>query len=135
MATSTESSKEQVTSAKNQLMRDYGRVQAMDDAMLGAALSLFVGGSKDKVLKTQVSGKTLRLINKETDMLAEYLGFTKTKLKIKDKPVYKNGKLYIVQDLDLHIGGIWKMATKPEYLASKDTRSGTYDALLNRIGD
>ncbi|WP_076104759.1 toxin C-terminal domain-containing protein [Paenibacillus odorifer] len=107
----------------------------MDDAMLGAALSLFAGGSKDKVLKTQVSGKALRLINKETDMLAEYLGFTKTKLKIKDKPVYKNGKLYIVQDLDSHIGGIWKMATKPEYLASKDTRLGTYDALLNRIGD
>nr|WP_178944340.1 toxin C-terminal domain-containing protein [Paenibacillus odorifer] len=106
MATSAESSKEQVTSAKNQLMRDYGRVQAMDDAMLGAALSLFAGGSKDKVLKTQVSGKALRVINKETDMLAEYLGFTKTKLKIKDKPVYKNGKLYIVQDLDLHIGGI-----------------------------
>ncbi|MEK4036536.1 toxin C-terminal domain-containing protein [Paenibacillus sp. FSL L8-0493] len=135
MATSAESSKEQVTSAKNQLMRDYGRVQAMDDAMLGAALSLFAGGSKDKVLKTQVSGKALRLINKETDMLAEYLGFTKTKLKIKDKPVYKNGKLYIVQDLDSHIEGIWKMATKPEYLASKDTRLGTYDALLNRIGD
>ncbi|ETT69099.1 hypothetical protein BSK66_11685 [Paenibacillus odorifer] len=135
MATSAESSKEQVTSAKNQLMRDYGRVQAMDDAMLGAALSLFAGGSKDKVLKTQVSGKALRVINKETDMLAEYLGFTKTKLKIKDKPVYKNGKLYIVQDLDSHIEGIWKMATKPEYLASKDTRLGTYDALLNRIGD
>ncbi|MEK4103807.1 toxin C-terminal domain-containing protein [Paenibacillus sp. FSL R10-2791] len=135
MATSAESSKEQVTSAKNQLMRDYGRVRAMDDAMLGAALSLFAGGSKDKVLKTQVSGKALRLINKETDMLAEYLGFTKTKLKIKDKPVYKNGKLYIVQDLDSHIEGIWKMATKPEYLASKDTRLGTYDALLNRIGD
>ncbi|MEC0130058.1 MULTISPECIES: toxin C-terminal domain-containing protein [Paenibacillus] len=96
---------------------------------------LFAGGSKDKVLKTQVSGKALRVINKETDMLAEYLGFTKTKLKIKDKPVYKNGKLYIVQDLDSHIEGIWKMATKPEYLASKDTRLGTYDALLNRIGD
>ncbi|WP_340393600.1 hypothetical protein [Paenibacillus sp. FSL E2-0190] len=58
----------------DQLMRDYGRVQAMDDIMLGAALFLFLftGGSKDKVLKTQVSGKTLRLINKETDMLAEY---------------------------------------------------------------
>jgi hypothetical protein len=135
MATSAESSKEQVTSAKNQLMGDYGRVQAMDDAMLGAVLSVFTGGSKDKALKTQIEGKTLRLINKQTDMLAEYLGFTKTKIEIKNQPVYKNGKLYIVQDLDSHNGGVWKMATKPEYLASKKTRLGTYDALLTKIGD
>ncbi|WP_179086320.1 toxin C-terminal domain-containing protein [Paenibacillus odorifer] len=100
----------------DQLMRDYGRFQVMGDAMLGAALSLFSGGSKDKVLKTQVSGKTLRLINKETDMLAEYLGFTKTKVKIKGKLVYKNGKLYIAQDLDLHIGGICKLIQKKGYL-------------------
>ncbi|MEK4996336.1 MULTISPECIES: toxin C-terminal domain-containing protein [Paenibacillus] len=100
----------------DQLMRDYGRFQVMGAAMLGAALSLFSGGSKDKVLKTQVRGKTLRLINKETDMLAEYLGFTKTKVKIKDKLVYKNGKLYIAQDLDLHIGGICKLIQKKGYL-------------------
>jgi hypothetical protein len=35
MATSAESSNEQVASAKNQLMRDYGEVQSLNDAFLG----------------------------------------------------------------------------------------------------
>ncbi|NUU62886.1 hypothetical protein [Paenibacillus agri] len=87
MATSAESRNEQVASVKNQLMRDYGEVQSLNDAFLGAILSIYGGGGKANVLKAQVKGQTLKLINKETDMLAKYLGFTKTKIKIKDKPV------------------------------------------------
>ncbi len=34
-----------------------------------------------------------------------------------------------------HNGGVWKMAKSPEALNSKNTRMGTYDANLNRIGD
>jgi RHS repeat-associated protein len=135
MATSAESSNEQVASAKNKLMRDYGEVQSLNDAFLGAILGMYGDGGKANVLKTQVKGQTLKLINKETDMLAKYLGFTKTNIKIKNKPVYTDGKNYIVQDLDSHNGGVWKMAKKAEDLSSKNTRSGTYDALLNRIGD
>ncbi|WP_179281585.1 toxin C-terminal domain-containing protein [Paenibacillus sp. VTT E-133280] len=32
-----------------------------------------------------------------------------------------DGKNYIVLDLDSHIGRVWKIATKPEYLPSKNS--------------
>ncbi|MFF2014927.1 hypothetical protein [Paenibacillus sp. NPDC058177] len=54
MATSAESSNEQIASAKNQLMRDYGEVQSLNDAFLGTILSIYGGGGKANVLKTQV---------------------------------------------------------------------------------
>ncbi|WP_431030535.1 toxin C-terminal domain-containing protein [Lysinibacillus sp. LZ02] len=33
------------------------------------------------------------------------------------------------------MGGAWKGVPSPKNLCSKDTRSGTYDKDLNRIGD
>ncbi|MDM5281760.1 toxin C-terminal domain-containing protein [Paenibacillus silvae] len=32
-------------------------------------------------------------------------------------------------------GGLWKKASSPENLFRKETRSGTYDKNLKRIGD
>lgn len=52
-----------------------------------------------------------------------------------DKPVFSNGKRYISPDRDGHNGGIWKMSKKLKQLDSRETRMGTYDAELNRVGD
>lgn len=86
-------------------------------------------------LKTQRKGITLSLTNKETDNLASYLGYVRSGPTVKGKPVYQNGRRFIVQDIDSHIGGIWKMADSINNLKSKATRLGTYDALLNYMGE
>jgi len=49
--------------------------------------------------------------------------------------VFTDGKRFITRDLDGHNGGAWKMARSVEGLMSKETRLGTYDAALKRIGD
>ncbi|CAN7716190.1 toxin C-terminal domain-containing protein [Pseudorhodoferax sp. LjRoot39] len=48
---------------------------------------------------------------------------------------YLRGKDFITRDLDGHNGGAWKMADSVKNLASKETRAGTYDRNLKRIGD
>lgn len=49
--------------------------------------------------------------------------------------MFKRGNDYITRDLDGHNGGAWKMADSVKNLGSKETRSGTFDVNLNRIGD
>ncbi|MED1790086.1 toxin C-terminal domain-containing protein [Brevibacillus laterosporus] len=55
--------------------------------------------------------------------------------------MYSNGKEYISPDTPRKTtgstdnGGVWKKAKSPQDLISKDTRLGTYDKYLNRIGD
>ena len=51
--------------------------------------------------------------------------------------IYKSekGNRYITRDKDAHTNGVWKMSDKPENLRSKQTRMGTYDENLQRIGD
>ncbi|MBS9426327.1 toxin C-terminal domain-containing protein [Photorhabdus caribbeanensis] len=46
-----------------------------------------------------------------------------------------NKMKYITPDVDQHNGGVWKAADSVKNLGSRRTRSGTYDADLNRIGD
>ena len=41
----------------------------------------------------------------------------------------------IYPDRDGHNGGVWKMADSPDELRHRNTRSGTYDENLTRIGD
>jgi hypothetical protein len=66
---------------------------------------------------------------------AKKLGFTKTNFYSHGQPVYKKGNNYITPDVDQHSGGAWKMANSVKNLGKKDTRSGTYDINLNKIGD
>ncbi len=72
---------------------------------------------------------------------AEKLGFTKIKKLSNGQPVFKKGRRYITPDvgsgngMGSHNGGVWKMADSVENLAKRETRMGTYDANLNRIGD
>jgi filamentous hemagglutinin len=73
---------------------------------------------------------------KEARVAAEALGNTKINEAVHNgQAVFRKGNTYITRDLDGHNGGAWKMASSVKDLASKDTRAGTYDKNLNRIGD
>ncbi|MEK5464931.1 toxin C-terminal domain-containing protein [Paenibacillus sp. FSL R7-0210] len=98
-------------------------------------LNYFIPFYYSNALPTQSNRKTPPLRNGETNQLARYLGFTITNDTLKSKPIYTNGTCFIVQDIDSHIGGTWKMAKSASKLTSKQTRMGTYDALLTRIGE
>ena len=72
---------------------------------------------------------------KEASAKAKDLGFDRIKERVNGQPVFKKGKDYITRDVDGHNGGAWKKAKSVKDLAKKETRSGTYDANLNRVGD
>jgi phage-related protein len=67
--------------------------------------------------------------------LAARLGYDPTPYRSHGQAVYSNGRTFISPDVDMHNGGVWKMADSPRNLARKETRMGTYDAKLDRIGD
>jgi hypothetical protein len=59
--------------------------------------------------------------------------------KLKGEKIFKNKKQkgelkYIIRDTDGHNGGAFKGANKAKDLGNKETRSGTYDKDLNKIG-
>ncbi|MFE5570659.1 toxin C-terminal domain-containing protein [Amycolatopsis japonica] len=70
--------------------------------------------------------------------LAKYLGYKKTSFRVRGQPVFTNGKTFISQDIGSgdgsHSGGTWKIANSVDDPGRKSTRSGTTDALLNKIG-
>ena len=74
-------------------------------------------------------------INKETAKIAEELGFRKTNYQSHGQTVFQKLNRFISRDMDVHNGGFWKMADSVKNLARKQTRLGTYDKFLNRIGD
>jgi hypothetical protein len=64
------------------------------------------------------------------------LGYRKIKERTRnDAAIFKKGNSYISRDKDGHNGGAWKEASSPEKLNKKETRNGTFDKNLNRIGD
>ncbi|WP_058897348.1 hemagglutinin repeat-containing protein [Herbaspirillum rubrisubalbicans] len=71
----------------------------------------------------------------EAAAAAHELGFVKINETVNKQAVFRKGKLYITRDADGHNGGAWKMATSVKNLQSKQTRLGTYDSKLNKIGD
>ncbi|MGX2951494.1 toxin C-terminal domain-containing protein, partial [Ursidibacter sp. B-7004-1] len=79
----------------------------------------------------------------EATEAARKLGFEKTNQTLKGEAIYKDNKgRYITIDVGngrnqggAHNGGVWKMADSIKNLGKKETRMGTYDANLNRIGD
>lgn len=79
--------------------------------------------------------------NSEAKSAAKELGYTKVKgVTSHGNAVFVNYKApsylrYITADTDGHIGGAWKAASTIQNLASKSTRSGTYDIFLNYIGE
>ena len=77
---------------------------------------------------------------REARAAVKALGYIEIKEKSHGQPVFKRGKgvsgcpKFITPDVDQHNGGVWKGADSVKALASKATRSGTFDAALNRIG-
>ncbi|WP_354675754.1 toxin C-terminal domain-containing protein [Pseudomonas syringae USA007] len=64
------------------------------------------------------------------------MGFRKINETVHDgQAVFKRGNDFITRDLDGHNGGAWKMAGSVKALGSRDTRAGTFDVNLKRIGD
>lgn len=63
------------------------------------------------------------------------LGFKKTNYYSHGQAVFQKGKKFITRDIDSHNGGFWKMANSVANLVRKQTRLGTYDKFLTRIGD
>lgn len=73
---------------------------------------------------------------KEAQKAAEALGFRRINETIHDgQAVFRRGKDFITRDMDGHNGGAWKMADSVKNLGSKETRAGTFDINLKRIGD
>ena len=79
------------------------------------------------------------LSNAEARAAAEKLGYKKVNGQFSHgKAIFENPKAsaqlrYITADVDQHSGGVWKAASSIRNLASKATRSGTYDELLRWI--
>jgi len=76
-----------------------------------------------------------KITSHQAKQAAEKLGFKKINYYSNGQPVFQKGKKFITVDVDSHSGGVWKMADSIKNLARKNTRMGTYDQFLNRIGD
>ena len=100
-------------------------------AILGKSPAGLGSGATNPRAKAEPVYKT----NTEAQQAAKVLGFSKVNETVHGQAVFKRGNLYITRDLDGHIGGAWKMANSIKALGRKETRSGTYDKNLNRIGD
>jgi len=81
------------------------------------------------------AGKAIYQTTKEASAAAEALGYAKINQKIHGEAIFTNGKRFITRDATGHNGGAWKMADSIKALGSRETRMGTFDALLRRIGD
>ncbi|MBK3511386.1 MULTISPECIES: toxin C-terminal domain-containing protein [unclassified Pseudomonas] len=75
-------------------------------------------------------------VYKTSKQAAEALGYKKINETVHGgQAVFKRGNRYITRDLDGHNGGAWKAAKSVKDLGSRETRSGTFDVNMERIGD
>jgi RHS repeat-associated protein len=121
-------------------MADAGRdvdsavTAAMASAAYSAGMSGMLAGPTAKGARP--AAEPVYKTNKEAKAAAEALGFKKIKETVHSgQAVFKRGRDYITRDLDGHNGGAWKMADSVKNLGSRETRAGTFDINLNRIGD
>ncbi|MDD4928803.1 MAG: toxin C-terminal domain-containing protein [Gallionella sp.] len=135
------------TTAFEQAMYDYWPAYKYGTCLSngGCTASELAGTSADMAIGIVggVEGKGGRLLaesvfktTKAAMAAAEELGFSRINDTVHGgQAVFKRGSDFITRDLDGHNGGAWKMADSVKALGSKNTRSGTYDRSLNRIGD
>ncbi|MCF4974726.1 adhesin, partial [Pseudomonas lactis] len=94
------------------------------------------GGKDSEANSPRPLAEPVYRTNKEAKQAAEALGYKKINETVHDgQAVFKQGNLYITRDLDGHNGGAWKAAKSVKALGSKDTRLGTFDVNMKRIGD
>jgi filamentous hemagglutinin len=80
--------------------------------------------------------RALYKTTKEATEAAAKLGYSRVRgQSVSGQAVYTNGKNFISRDIDSHNGGVWKMADSIKNLGRRDTRMGTYDQNLIRLGD
>jgi RHS repeat-associated protein len=107
----------------------------------GAKVGRKVIKATDEVVEVTTKKTIVKMTAGEAKVAAKELGYEPTNYFSLRQPVFKKGNKYITPDvgsgngLGSHNAGVWKMADSVEKLAKKDTRLGTYDADLNRIGD
>jgi len=95
-----------------------------------------VGKGAERAIEARSLAVPVYKTTKEAKAAAEALGFKKINETVHDgQAVFKSGNRYITRDIDGHNGGAWKMADSVKNLSSKETRAGTFDVKLNRIGD
>ncbi|WP_430354699.1 SAR2788 family putative toxin [Viridibacillus arvi] len=112
----------------------YGITRAIAKHSASQVTKAMVGN----VAKTKIPTDTIATqVAKELGY--EFAGLSpsshKTKVFKKTAKDAVDGPKFITRDIDSHIGGVWKGGKKLEDVASKEKRSGTYDAVLKRIGD
>lgn len=109
-------------------------------------VGLIVGVIAKQGLKTAIKNwsksvvaSMIRSVPAVAKEAAKDLGYSLVNETSHGQKVFKRNKgkgpKYISPDKDGHNGGAWKGASSIKNLGSKKTRSGTYDAELNRIGD
>ncbi|WP_262239238.1 hemagglutinin repeat-containing protein [Stenotrophomonas maltophilia] len=128
---SKESSAELGLGLAKVLLRKYGAVTIIEGSG-GFGKGAKAGSSE--ALPRATSGPVYAT-NKEATAAATALGFRRVKETAHDgELVFTNGKIFISRDVDGHNGGAWKAAKSVKALGSRDTRLGTFDSSLKRIG-
>ncbi|WP_122322876.1 two-partner secretion domain-containing protein [Pseudomonas amygdali] len=114
------------------------RATLLTDLMAAAGMAV-LGGSRAGMAGVKPLRATVEPVyktTKEAKQAAEAMGFRKINETVHDgQAVFKRGNDFITRDLDGHNGGAWKMASSVKALGSRDTREGTFDVNLKRIGD
>lgn len=121
--------KELETSDEGVIVEEYKTDEEVEN------VTTFKKGNKPSRPKPNPVYKT----DKEAQAAAKKLGYTKISETCGKAAIFRNKKAkgpeYISRDIDGHNGGAWKGASSPERVCSKETRSGTYDKNLKRIGN
>lgn len=107
-----------------------GALDYMDTATIATPIGAIGLGIKARKIVGPLY-KTTR----EATKAAKKLGYTKTKNTIHGEAVYKKGKSFITRDATAHNGGVWKKGNSVKSLGKRETRQGTYDKNLKKIGD
>lgn len=138
---------EEIVVESGYTISDYSQIESRAIPFVYPAVVAVVSFIAKKGLKKAISNYTddiIRYMIRTAPSVAkaadEDLGYTVTNYTSHGAKVYKAGKkakgpAYITVDKDGHNGGVWKGASSVKNLGKKSTRSGTYDAELNRIGD
>ncbi|KPN89447.1 toxin C-terminal domain-containing protein [Lysinibacillus sp. ZYM-1] len=124
------------TSDEGVIVEEYQAEEYKIDEEVEKAIILKKGKKPPK--KDPSKSEPVYKTDKEATTAAKKLGYTKISETCGKAAIFRNKKgkpEYISRDIDGHIGGAWKGGSSPSTICSKDTRSGTYDKNLTRIGD
>lgn len=107
-----------------------------------AAGKVGLKAAKEATLAAEPTAKLFLATNKEARAAAKANGWKEVKgARSNEQPVFTDGKKFFSADVGSgngagsHNGGVWKRADSVKNLGKKETREGTFDADLRKIGD